>query len=44
MEVKNLKSFRLNPINKEIAGRIMLEGIKKLNMPYCVSRNSTWAL
>ena len=44
MEVKNLKSFRLNPINKEIAGRIMLEGIKKLNMPYWVSAGTALGL
>lgn len=37
MEVKNLKSFTINPLNNEIAGEVLKDAIKQLNMPYWVS-------
>lgn len=44
MEVRNHKPFKLEPIDKEIAGRIFIEGIGKLDMPYWVSAGTALGL
>lgn len=44
MEVNNYRSFRLAPMDKEVAGRILKEGIEKLNMPYWVSAGTALGL
>lgn len=44
MEVKNLKSFRLTPIDKEKASKVMLEGIEKIKIPYWVSAGTALGL
>jgi hypothetical protein len=44
MEVKNLKSFRTDPIDKDIAGKVLIDGINKLNLPYWVSAGTALGL
>ena len=44
MEVTNLKPFKLEPIDKELAGKVLLEGVSKLNIPYWVSAGTALGL
>ena len=44
MEVKNLKSFRIGAIDKQVAGETLIEGIVALNLPYWVSAGTALGL